>query len=503
MKVSVKLRVGESETLLKEKAKKELKQDFKYLRIVKKSLDARNKGDVFFLYNLELSNQPFIEEQEEIKEYSYPTKPIVIVGFGPSGIFSALRLSRAGFKVIVVERGSDVDRRKLKTDLFFNTKALDTECNIQFGEGGAGTFSDGKLNTGVKGIYKDYILNEFVKHGAPLEIKYLSKPHIGSDILPKVVKSMREEIISLGGEVLFDTLFTDFTVKNGKIESITVKNNGKERVIDCEKVILAIGHSSRDTYKMLYNKGVFMEEKETSIGFRVEHLQTDINKSQFGKEIGITADYKTVTNVNGRGVFSFCMCPGGVVVPAMSEENTVVTNGMSEFARDKINANSAIICQIRKGEFYNGILESLDYFSSLEQKAFCFGGGDYSAPVQNVEDFIKDKKSTSIYSVKPTYAIGVKPTSLNGLLPDIVTNSIRSGLVEMGKKINCFSRSGILTGVETRTSSPVRIVRNENLSSVSLTNLYPVGEVGYAGGITSSAMDGIKVAEKIKELYQK
>ena len=418
-------------------------------------------------------------------------------------MFSALRLCRAGFKVVVVERGSDVDKRKLKTDLFFNSKILDVECNIQYGEGGAGTFSDGKLNTGVKSEYKDYVLNELVKHGAPNEIKYLSKPHIGSDILPKVVKSIREEIISLGGEVLFDTLFCDIQLKEDRVESITVKKEGVERTLYPEKLILAIGHSSRDTYKMLYKKGVYMEEKDTSIGFRVEHFQSDINKSQFGKEIGVVADYKLTENVDGRGVFSFCMCPGGVVVPATSEENALCTNGMSEYKRDKENANSAIICQIKKGEFSSGVIETLDYFSYLERNAFNKGGCDYVAPCQNVEDFIKNKKSQTIYSVKPTYQIGTKATDLTGILPDVVTDSIRKALVKMGNKISCFSKSGVLTAVETRTSAPVRIVRNSDFESVNVINLYPVGEVGYAGGITSSAIDGIKTAEKIKAEYEK
>ncbi len=501
MKISdIKLKIGESETLLKEKAlKKAGLKSTPYFRIIKKSLDARDKRDIFYTYSVELSLEPFTDEKDEILPCKKPEKPIVIVGFGPAGMFCALSLARNGLCPIVIERGSCVDERKKKTDKFFSSACLDTECNVQYGEGGAGTFSDGKLNTGVKSPYKPYVLRELINHGAPECISYLAKPHVGSDILPSVVKSIREEIIELGGKILFDTKLTDVTIRNGKVEKIEYIHSTNKNQLEISELIVAIGHSSRDTYTMLYNKGVVMEQKDCAVGLRVEHLQEDINKAQFGKEIGVTADYKLTANVNGRGVFSFCMCPGGVVVPSSSEEGGVVTNGMSEFARDKVNANSAIICQVRASDFGSGILDGMEFLRKLEQHAFVMGGKNYCAPVQNVTDFIKDKKSTKFDKVLPTYAIGTAFCKMDDILPSFITSSIRGAFAQFDNKIKGFASSGVLTAVETRTSSPVRIVRGENLNSLGIENMYPIGEVGYAGGIMSSALDGLKIAKKIKE----
>lgn len=503
MKISdIKLKIGESETLLKEKAlKKAGLKSTPYFRILKKSLDARDKRDIFYTYSVELSDQPFEDEKEEILPCKKPDKPIIVVGFGPAGMFCALSLARNGLCPIVIERGSDVDTRKQKTEKFFTTATLDTECNVQYGEGGAGTFSDGKLNTGVKSPYKPYVLRELIKHGAPECIAYLSKPHIGSDILPTVVKNVREEIIALGGQVLFDTKLSDITIKNGCVEEIEFTHANNKTRLEISELVIAIGHSSRDTYAMLFDKGFAMEQKDCAVGLRVEHLQDDINKAQFGKDIGVSADYKLTANANGRGVFSFCMCPGGVVVPSSSEEGGVVTNGMSEFARDKVNANSAIICQVKTSDFGSGILDGMDFLRKMEQRAFIAGGKNYCAPVQNVTDFIKGKKSTAFTTVKPSYAIGTQFCEMDDILPPFIVNSIRSAFVDFDRKIKGFAKSGVLTAVETRTSSPVRIIRGENLACLGLSNAYPVGEVGYAGGIMSSALDGLKIAKKIKEKY--
>ncbi|MBO5223955.1 MAG: hypothetical protein J6C23_05530 [Clostridia bacterium] len=505
MKISdIKLKIGEDESLVKQKAlKKAGLKSAPYFRLLKKSLDARDKGDIFYTYSVELSDTPFEDAQEEIGLYSYPSKPVVIVGFGPAGLFCALSLARCGFNPIVLERGSNVDERKAKTEKFFSKAVLDPECNVQYGEGGAGTFSDGKLNTGVKSEYKQYVLSELIRHGAPECIAYLSKPHVGSDILPTVVKSIREEIIALGGKVLFDTRLSDLRIENGKITEIEYTDKKGKSRMEISELIVAIGHSSRDTYAMFFDKGVVMEQKDCAIGLRVEHLAQDINMAQYGKNIGVTADYKLTANVNNRGVFSFCMCPGGVVVPSSSEEGGVVTNGMSEFKRDKTNSNSAIVCQVRASDYGGGIMDGIDFVRGLEQRAFVMGGRNYCAPVQNVTDFLRDRKSSRFDRVRPTYSIGTEFCRMDDVLPPFIISSIRGAFSQFDRKIKGFASSGVLTAVESRTSSPVRIVRGEKLNGIGIENMYPAGEVGYAGGIMSAALDGLKIANAIKQRYIK
>lgn len=503
------LKIDEDESLLKARAAKKADLELnkiKYFKIIKKSIDARDKGDIRISYIIDIDTEIFTAPKPVTVKYKSPEKRIAIIGFGPAGMFAGLSLARAGLKPVIIERGSSVDIRQKKVSVFETDRQLDTSCNIQYGEGGAGTFSDGKLNTGVNSPLNKTVLEEFVKHGAPEEILYTNKPHIGSDNLPKVVKSIREEIINLGGEVYFDTTFKGFKTSDGKITSVLCKNE-KEFEIEVSEVILAIGHSSRDTFKMLFDSGVMMEPKDMAIGLRIEHKQKFINKSQFGrffdnKTLG-AADYKLTSQAFERGVFTFCMCPGGTVVAATSEEGAVVTNGMSNFNRDGENANSAVVVQIKKSDYGEGTLAGIDFQRKLERAAYVAGGSDYSAPAQLVGDFLRNKESKALGEVKPSYPLGVKLYPLNTLLPQFMTKAIQSGIQDMDRRLNGFANyDAVLTGIETRTSSPVRVIRGENLSSVSLSNLYPSGEVGYAGGIMSSAMDGLKIADCIKEKYK-
>ena len=475
----------------------------KYFKIVKKSLDARDKNDIFYNISAEVDDIPHTETIREYKNVSYKAK-VLVVGAGPAGLFCALELLRHGLNVTLIERGKKVEERVNSVNDFIKNKVLDEDSNIQFGEGGAGAFSDGKLNTQIGGELSKQVILDFVKFGAPKEIEYLNKPHIGSDKLKGVVKNIREEIIKLGGEVLFSTKLTDFTLKDGKVVSVVY--NGKTEVFD--DVVLAVGHSARDIYSLILNKNIFIEPKDFAVGFRIEHLRKDINFAQYGEKYANlpcmpTADYKLTSSLNGRGVFTFCMCPGGYVMPSSSEKDTVVVNGMSNYSRDAINSNSAVIVQAKTTDFYSGPLGGVKFQEELEKKAFIMGGGDYSAPVQLVKDFLKGEKTKEFEKVTPSYEIGVKKTDLSGLLPKDIENSLRYGIVDMGKRLKGFDgNGGVLTAVESRTSSPVRITRNENLSSVSVTNLYPCGEgCGYAGGITSAGADGKRVALKIVEKY--
>ncbi|MGN0489120.1 MAG: NAD(P)/FAD-dependent oxidoreductase [Ruminococcus sp.] len=489
--------------------------------LLKRSVDARKKNDVHFIANIDVTVnineskvtakarnknisivQPYKYEIPLCKKLNYPP---IIIGFGPAGMFAGLVLAQAGAKPIIFEQGYDVDTRMEDINNFINTGRLNTSSNIQFGEGGAGTFSDGKLNTGTKDIRARKVLIELNKHGAPDEILYNGKPHIGTDKLRTVVKNIRKEIVSLGGKVYFGTKLVEIKSKAKCVTGIVIEENNSKKIIETDNVILAIGHSSRDTFEMLYNSNISLEQKSFSVGARIEHLREDIDKSQYGKFAGNeklgAAPYKLNVHLkNGRGVYTFCMCPGGEVVPATSEENMVCTNGMSEFKRNKVNSNSALLVGVSPEDFCSSHpLAGIEFQRKIEKNAFVFGGENYNAPVQKVGDFLKKRNSTQFGSVKPSYKPDVSFAQMDDILPEFVTDSMREAIVLMDNKLKGFANSdAILTGAETRSSSPVRILRDETLQSISLKGLYPCGEgAGYAGGIVSAAVDGIKCAEKI------
>ena len=480
-------------------------------RIIKKSIDARNKNDIFYNYTVEIScknegkiknAQKVIETKDiviEIKRKSN-VRPIII-GAGPAGLFSALTLVKNGINPIVIEQGKNVGERKADVDEFFKSGKLNTMSNVQFGEGGAGTFSDGKLTSGIHNPLCKNVLQEFYNFGAPKQILYMNKPHIGTDNLINIIKNMRNKIIELGGTFLFNEKVVDFEIQESKIVAVKCSSG---KTFETDTVILAIGHSARDTFEKLYEKGVKMEKKNFSVGVRIEHKQEMINRSQYGENTKLKlppAEYKLVYHGKDRSCYTFCMCPGGTVMASSSEENTIVTNGMSKFARDGENANSAILVNVTPDDFRgDSPLEGMYFQKMLEQEAFKLGGSNYFAPIQRFEDFKNNKKSTFVGEIKPTYKPGVTLSNLNEILPDFVSKTLVEGIEYFEKSIKGFANpDAILTGVETRSSSPVQITRNEKKES-NISGLYPCGEgAGYAGGIMSAAVDGIKCAIAVLE----
>ena len=477
--------------------------------IFKKSIDARNKEDIHYNYTIDIcyKNEKSIKHIEHVTEYTFPKiqvnrkskyKPI-IVGAGPSGLFAALILAQNGIQPIVIEQGSSVDIRKNDVDIFLKTGKLNVNSNVQFGEGGAGTFSDGKLTTGINNKFCRKVLEEFCNFGAPNQILYTNKPHIGTDNLVNIIQNMRKGIINLGGEFLFNEKVTDIEIKNGQVNAVICS-----RRIETDTVILAIGHSARDTFEKLLQLGIYMEPKNFSVGVRIEHKQKMINDSQYSTNCKLNlppAEYKLAYHSpNGRSCYTFCMCPGGKVIASSSEYNTIVTNGMSEFLRDGENANSALLVNITPDDFSNSsVLNGMYFQRNLEKAAFVLGGSNYNAPIQRLEDFMNNVKSTEIGYIRPTYLPGVTLSNLNEILPDFVSATLKEGIQYFGTKIQGFDdKDAILTGLETRSSSPVRIVRDKNSLMCNINGIYPCGEgAGYAGGIMSASVDGIKIGIQI------
>ncbi len=494
----------------------ELKTDvsnIKSAKLYRKSVDARKKQDIKFCCSVVVevekdegklikrcrnaqvfSEKPYVWKKATVIPENRP----VVVGFGPAGMFAALTLAHAGLNPLVLERGSDVDTRTRQVEEFFKGGKLNSESNVQFGEGGAGTFSDGKLNTGIKNVRLRTVLAELYSHGAPKNILTDAKPHIGTDILVDVVKNIRQEIISLGGEILFDTKLQSIKTESGKLVSVTA--NGKE--IPCDNLILATGHSARDTFKMLLENRVEMIRKPFSMGVRIEHLQVDINKALYGdfaeSEYLGAADYKMAVHLkNGRGVYTFCMCPGGEVINASSESEAIAVNGMSKSRRDGKNANSALLVGVEPDDIEgDGVLAGCELQRQIEKAAYSLCGG--AVPVDTVGHFVFGKKAV-IGKVEPTVKPKYKLADLEQIFPSFILESLKEGIVAFGKKIEGFdSEDAVITAPETRSSSPVRILRDETLQSVSVKGIYPCGEgAGYAGGIVSAAVDGITVAEKL------
>lgn len=493
--------------------------------IVKESIDARNKPDVFIKLNIAVevkssaskkvqklndvlpSHDGFLEEN-----LGFICKRPVIVGFGPAGMFAGLYLAKKGLKPIIIEQGKNVFERQKDVDEFWNNRVLNEKSNVQFGEGGAGTFSDGKLASNVVNEYTKKVINEFILHGAPEDIYYSHAPHIGSDKLKNVVVNIRKHIESLGGEIRFDTEMLDFELKNGAISAVITNdvNLNIKNIIETNALILAVGHSATNVYKLLKSKNIKLKQKPFAIGVRIEQSQEMINFAQYGqKNADLPAsNYKLAVHLpSGRSVFTFCNCPGGVVVASSSDKNTIVTNGMSYRARDGKNANSAVLVNVVPEDYDKGdVLDGVKFQQKYERLAFELGGANYNAPAEKVKDFLLKKKAdfdTEMINVQSSYKPNITFADLSKCLPEFAVESLREALPLLDKKVNGFSDGdNLLIGVETRSSAPVQIVRSEDLTN-GITGLYSAGEgAGFAGGITSSAADGVKIAEKLIEFLK-
>lgn len=515
----LRLHPGEPESALAKKAQKELgNKEIKGFIVLKKSVDSRKKDDIALVYTIavKVPNEQLVLKKCRSKKvsmylekiYEFPVQHLrlsqrpVIVGTGPAGLFCGLMLARVGARPILLERGYDVDRRSEDVAQFWETGQLDTTSNVQFGEGGAGTFSDGKLNTGVNDPRLKFILQEFVKFGAPREILYDAAPHVGTDYLKIVVKNMRQELLLLGAELRFGHKMTGLLQENGHITGVQVEQEGEMYTLETNHLVLAMGHSARDTFEMLYDAGVPMEQKQFAMGVRMEHLQRDITIGQYGAEIaGLpAASYKLSCHPEtGRGAFSFCVCPGGMVVAAASEEGRVCTNGMSNHARDEKNINGALLISVFPEDFgTEHPLGGMWLQRQLEENCYQVGGGNYCAPCQRVGDFLKGVVSTGAGRVQPSYRPGVRWTDLHQCLPKFMTDTLEEAIPALGKRLRGFDDpDALMTAVEARSSSPVKIPRDGTGQS-AVAGLYPCGEgAGYAGGIMSAAADGIRIAECI------
>ncbi len=496
------LRPGEGEEKLLKICARKLRAPVKYFRILKKSLDARDKSDIRWVYSVECSETPQKKSEPEFQRISKEAPRVFVIGAGPAGLFCAIRLLKHGIRPVIVERGKPVEERERDIRLFRETGLLDPESNVQFGEGGAGAFSDGKLTTQTNSPLNLEVLETFVRFGAPEEVAYLGKPHVGSDNLKKVVANMRAWILGQGGVIRYSSQLTDLEIRSGKLSALFI--NGERT--EADEAVLAVGHSARDTFGMLFERGFRMEQKEFAAGVRIEHLQSEIGKAQYGGAYTALppADYKLVSHAAPRAVFSFCMCPGGVVIPSASERGGVVTNGMSNFARDGKNANAALVVQVKKSDFGGPHpLAGIAFQREMERAAFRAAGENYRAPVQLVGDFLEGKESDRFGSVFPTYACGTAFAPVEAYLPKALAECLRTAIPDMDRRLAGFAaHDAVLTGVESRTSSPVRILRGENLQAEGIEGVYPCGEgCGYAGGITSAAADGIRVAYAIARKY--
>lgn len=516
----IKMDIEEDISLLEQKIREKLRLNkrtsFTY-KIHRRNIDAREKDRIYFVYSVDVR---CTEEDKILKKHlkdvtkisnkgnkplskgvRYLKNPPIVVGFGPAGMFASLLLAQNGYCPIVLERGEDVDTRTKKVETFFKEAILDEESNVQYGEGGAGTFSDGKLTARSKDPRVQKVYDTFVRFGAPKEIAYESFPHVGTDHLKKIVKNIREEIIRLGGEVHFNTKMESLLVENGKVYGV----HTKQKDFYSSQVILALGNSCRDSVLNLYTQGLAMEAKPLAIGFRIEHKQSFVNKALYHSYANHpslhAASYRLSHSAgNKRGVYTFCMCPGGSVVAATSLKEHVVVNGMSDYARDKENANSAILVQVNNQDYGDGVLDGMYYLDALERKAYDLGGKNYKAPCQRVIDYLNNEKSSHLGNVHPSYPIGVTLENLNTLFSEEMNAALKEGLLSFDKKMQGFiSEDAIITGIETRSSAPIRMVRDkDSLYSTSIEGVYPCGEgAGYAGGIVSSAIDGLKCAEKI------
>lgn len=520
---NITLPIGFNNEKIREICAKNLKisiKSIKNIELLKLSLDARRKSNIKYNASIALELDNIIEKKFPALSfvldrtgliYNEKTLPLspVIIGFGPSGMFAGLALARMGLKPIIIEQGKCVDERQKDVNEFWKNGKLNKYSNVQFGEGGAGTFSDGKLNSNISNSCCKKVIQELYNFGAPKEILYTAKPHIGSDNLQRIVKNIREEIINLGGKVLFSSKFCDFDVKNSKLSQITIKNviTDVEEKIKTNHLLLCIGHSARETFELIYNKQISLKQKPFAMGVRIEQSQENINIGQYGQNYGKrlpNADYKLVEHLdNGRSVFTFCMCPGGQVVASSSNEGEIVTNGMSYFARDGKNANAALLVNVTPEDYSSSHpLAGIYFQAKYEKLAYSLGGGNFTAPAQYVGEFLGNK--TKINKIEATYKPNVKLTDISKCLPDFVTESLKLALPRLNNKLKGFAdNENLLIAIESRSSCPLTILRDENFEC-NIKGIYPVGEgAGYAGGIISSAQDGIKVAESIYDKIEK
>ncbi|MDO4567811.1 MAG: FAD-dependent oxidoreductase [Clostridia bacterium] len=495
-------------------------------RVVRISLDARKKADIRFVYTVLLSLRDAALEATLLKRgmpnvfpapavqseaLSIGTKPasgrIAVIGAGPAGLFAAYTLAKNGYAPLLIERGKPALQRAADVERFFAGGALNPQSNIMFGEGGAGAFSDGKLTTRIKDPRAGAVLDILASHGAPEDICIQAKPHLGTDVLTGVVSNIRKSIERYGGETRFETTLTGFRFDDGRLTHITLQHNGVEEHIECAACVLAIGQGARDTYRALKDAGFELTPKPFAVGVRIEHRQEEINRAQYGKafehpRLG-AAEYRVASRHCGRGVYSFCMCPGGYVIASSSAYGEVVTNGMSRHSRNGVNANAALVVAVSPDDYGYGSLDGMRFQEALEHAAFAMAGGDYAAPVQCAGDFVLHRRTRRFGSVTPTYLPGVTPSDLNELLPEYVCSALKAGLRDFGRQLRGFdAHDAVLTAVETRTSAPLRIVRNEPGEATRYGGVYPAGEgAGYAGGIVSAAVDGINAAEQIMRIY--